>query len=278
MPSWNKLQTPSTGAKRDSKKATVVAEDPIGTSGEPPSDEAIAAEAATRIAAMKGGPHKDCSDEESSDVPPRGAGWWGFGPPMQIGAADKVRDYVDGGGLCSPGRWPPHQRRLPTNSILARLGEKMAKTFAEEEAAGHDSAALILSKLACGKAKECPFRPEATSALRGWAEAELTKAGIAWEDREGDREQPIRMRLFGALLQEAGDPDWAVFGDTFASGVPVGWGRKLPRTPAVFDRKVKWALDIKEVRLEDFSVSEDALSASGAFRANYKPATRRRRC
>ena len=80
------------------------------------------------------------------------------------------------------------------------------------------------------------------------------------------------MRLFGVHLREAGDPDWAVFGDTFAIGVPVGWGRKLPRTPAVFDRKTKWSLDVKEVLLEDFSDSEDAVSAGGAFRANYKSA------
>ena len=51
--------------------------------------------------------------------PPRGAGWWGRGAPVQVQAGHTVRDIEDGLGLCSPGRWRPRDRRLPNLGSLA---------------------------------------------------------------------------------------------------------------------------------------------------------------
>ena len=48
--------------------------------------------------------------------------------------------------------------------------------------------------------------------------------------------------MFKYLLKELGDPDWQFF-DQLEEGVPVGVGVTMPRTPLVFDQKVKWALD-----------------------------------
>ena len=53
------------------------------------------------------------SGDESTDVetelggirrPQRGEGHWGKGPPLRIPRKGTHRDFVDGAGLCSPGR------------------------------------------------------------------------------------------------------------------------------------------------------------------------------
>ena len=52
--------------------------------------------------------------------------------------------------------------------------------------------------------------------------------------------QAFDIRFMEALLKAFDDPDW-YFCKIWARGVWLGsTERKLPRTPAVFDRKVKW--------------------------------------
>ena len=50
----------------------------------------------------------DTSDEERElggrPRPRRGAGWWGTGPPVATSRKGLNRPFVDGGGICSPGR------------------------------------------------------------------------------------------------------------------------------------------------------------------------------
>ena len=45
-----------------------------------------------------------------------------------------------------------------------------------------------------------------------------------------------------ALAKLCQDPDADVL-DVFATGVPLGFNELLPRTPAVFEEKVHWALE-----------------------------------
>ncbi len=54
--------------------------------------------------------------------------------------------------------------------------------------------------------------------------------------------QPIDVGLLGSALQEAGDPDWQCMED-FEKGVRIGVGVRLPRTPRVFGRKVRWKFE-----------------------------------
>jgi len=49
------------------------------------------------------------------------------------------------------------------------------------------------------------------------------------------------MRLLGALLKSAADPDADAIAD-FAGGVRLGVGTRMPRIPAVYPRKVRWSL------------------------------------
>ena len=43
----------------------------------------------------------------------------GSGPPIRVTHKNTTRSLHDGGGLCSPGRWPPGRRRLPGASCDA---------------------------------------------------------------------------------------------------------------------------------------------------------------
>ena len=45
-------------------------------------------------------------DEDGAPKPGLGAGWRGVGPPLSVGVGARARKPRDGGGLCSPGRWP----------------------------------------------------------------------------------------------------------------------------------------------------------------------------
>ena len=59
---------------------------------------------------------------------------------------------------------------------------------------------------------------------------------------QGDAEQKIEVRLAQALLRAFKDPD-AHFCNWWATGAWLGSAkRKLPRTPCLYDRKVRWAL------------------------------------
>ena len=90
----------------------------------------------------------------------------------------------------------------------------------------------LLAKMACGQVKEVPFPEEATAAIRGEIRAHLDQRGFAVQAQDSDQEQPVDVRLLGALLKDCQDPDWKV-AEVFARGVCIGVGVKLPRTPAV---------------------------------------------
>ena len=69
--------------------------------------------------------HDATTDEESelpgTRRPPKGSGWWGRGPPLRPNRKGVPREFVEGGGLCSPGRWPVSQRALPDESVAREL-------------------------------------------------------------------------------------------------------------------------------------------------------------
>eukprot|EP00971_Amphidinium_carterae_P232491 4613943-Amphidinium_carterae.1 len=51
----------------------------------------------------------------------------GVGTPLLVGKKAFARQFVDGGGLCSPGCWPPDKRRLK-DGIAAWLRERILRT------------------------------------------------------------------------------------------------------------------------------------------------------
>jgi len=113
--------------------------------------------------------------------------------------------------------------------------------LAELRSLGTAAMKWAFATLAAGKASASPFPPRVVAGLRRRLEDRFRLLGRDCRDQEGDEEQPVRVRLLAALLDDAQDPDAAgILG--YVSGVRVGVGTRMPRTPAVFPRKRRWAL------------------------------------
>ena len=149
----------------------------------------------------------------------------------------KDRPYQDGGGLCSPGRWP-RQRR--TGSFeKGKFILKVAKELLKESAGSEEEILGMMLKLATGKTEESPFEEAVVDGLRSWLFEHL---GVPAAHRGRPEGQEMYLGTISFLLKDLGDPDWS-YPLSIAEGVPLGVGRTLPRTPAVFEEKTKWALN-----------------------------------
>ena len=101
-------------------------------------------------------------------------------------------------------------------------------------------------KLACGQCTESPFSEQALLEGRTLLAAAVAKDSVFSVSQllEVQANQPFLLRLLGELLRLVEDPDFRIFfastAGNFWDGVPVGPGVKMPRTPAVFERKVKF--------------------------------------
>eukprot|EP00435_Cladocopium_sp_Y103_P018494 s3398_g4.t1 len=161
------------------------------------------------------------------------------GMPIQVEWDQATHSFVDGFGLCSPTRWRPQQRgerRTPemlklaggTFEILSRAVSKHVVDVRQEA-----------FKLVTGKIESSPFSAEVLNELRDEWTALLPDPADA---RVVDEGQPFLLRALSQWLKVYKDPDvhWLVDEtDSFASGVYVGVGKPLPRSPQVFPLKTK---------------------------------------
>ena len=99
-------------------------------------------------------------------------------------------------------------------------------------------------EIACGRCTESPFPEDIVRRTRERMREVLSAAGHGdCQQRAGDQPQQFETRLIQGLLQACEDPD-ARFCEFWSRGVWLGSDeRKLPRTPAIFDRERKWRLD-----------------------------------
>ena len=51
----------------------------------------------------------------------------GSGPPRLTVALGKIKEFHDGAGLTSPGRWPKERRVFPTNNIVDSIRKDLLK-------------------------------------------------------------------------------------------------------------------------------------------------------
>ena len=178
------------------------------------------------------------SDDGSSadeNVPGKGSGWTGVGSPLQVGNGYTARDYCDGQGLPSPGRWPVQNRRYPSTERWKKVMAKFAE-FVEARCKPD-----LLMALAMGRVETCPVDPGEIAELKGSIIASLASDGLGLGRRPGDREDiPIDFRFLGLLLTAADDPEVGL--GNFAQGVRVGPGTRMPRLPALYRPKRKWRL------------------------------------
>ena len=142
------------------------------------------------------------------------------------------------------------KRRLPSGKLVDRLqnilveGLRLCETgYPRAEPFAEGSTKQELLHLACGRRLRSPFPAAVLARTRDDMRLALLDHGFdSGLGRAGDRHQKFEVRLIEVLAIALKDPD-AVFCRWWARGVWIGEpGRKLPRTPAVFERKTKWAL------------------------------------
>ena len=195
-------------------------------------------------------PGEVTSDEEfelpGTRRPQKGEGWWGFGPPFKPLRKGIPRDFVDGAGLCSSGRWPIQHRRLPDDFTSKRLQKVVFEGLLKcEKLRGVTSKGLdmkrMLMNLGVVCVEEMPFDHRVLEEVRVDLRIICKEAGHGdGLPREGDVVQLFKIRLIQSLLSAFQDPD-AHFCEWWAKGTRLGSkSRKLPRASAVFDRKARW--------------------------------------
>ena len=161
------------------------------------------------------------------------------GQPMWVEWAGRETEFVDGFGLCSPNLFRPEQRGAFLGSeakALARNIHSLVVQFVSNEIGDVRDKAF---RLAVGQFSASPFSQGAMEELRrSWARL-LPRPQSAVEIPEG---QPFLLELMSQTLEIFGDPDWMILTtdkESFATGVPVGYGKPLPRVPSVFPERVK---------------------------------------
>ena len=105
----------------------------------------------------------------------------------------------------------------------------------------------FMVKLSLGRMSGPPFPERPLAQIREWIANGLNLRPEQCEVDEGQV-----MRLGTAVLKELQDPDWR-FSEETGSGVKLGVDVELPRTPAVFEEKVRWNLDDRDDRMANVS-------------------------
>jgi hypothetical protein len=205
----------------------------------------------------EGLPEMKIADAWVKDGPPqKGAGWWGKGAPIQVQQSYKVRDFADGAGLCSPGRWQPSKRRLPAVGGLA-------KEVVEHMGLSMEEWSKTAIRMMAGKLEQDPFSEEQMLKGRCFMEAWCKGRGCPVQEGPKDIHQEPKLRLLQAFLRVCGDPDAEAL-DIYCVGVRLGHKLKMPRTPAIFPKKEKW-----RIKFVDLETVEDQ------WAPNYKTARER---
>ena len=162
------------------------------------------------------------------------------GPPLLAEWAGKSTAYVDGFGLCSPGRWHPTCRGTRNSSAAIAFANKLRGLIDAFIAKELPDLARSTFKLATGKYQQSPFSDQTLHRLRveWWSLLENPRLASIKPDF-----QPFYLYALGQSLAELGDPDsdivYQTAGGNFAEGVPVGHRSPLGPTPQVFRKRLK---------------------------------------
>ena len=183
-----------------------------------------------------------------------------FGQPMICKFQMCKQEFVDGFGLCSPGRWPPEAReKLATGEEVVHA-ERVRGLLREFVTCHLKDPRDMAFRLATGHLKASPFSSASMQKLRR-SVVSLIPGGSTDLLRVPER-QPFYLYLLAESLRILGDPDWEVLvqGDEcYAEGMPVGFDSPLPRAPQVFrlrDRFRKLDESEFEPQMQNYSSAE----------------------
>ena len=150
---------------------------------------------------------------------------------MKVTYKSGTRSLHDGGGLCSPGRWPPERRRLPDSSndaIRAAFAQGL-RCWQKRLCGTPGGEARAFAEIACGRLKSSPCRDEAI-AVGLAVDQIMIDRGMEPTRLVSDRASLINFRRMSSALKLMGDPDSDFLVDIAAEGVPIGVDVELPRT------------------------------------------------
>ncbi|CAE7264418.1 Abcg1 [Symbiodinium natans] len=193
---------------------------------------------------------------------------WGRGPPIMAWYKGSSRPICDGGGLLSPGRWPIHRRDLS----LSDKGEQLRALVHDQfrlwrEAVVGSGKDVMRDKFwpaAAGSITVSPFG-ESIDSAREAVDTFLEQVGLDPRRRPEDVESEVNFRRVAAAAEVLGDVDFDYLQEVASQGVPIGVGVELPRTPHVFEPKVKWNLseaegEFVDTKAENYSSARESMA------------------
>ena len=160
----------------------------------------------------------------------------------------KRRMIHDGGGLGSPGRWPVRCRRELKKPDAIDVASIVKREFLKWLLGQDQGGRTIFWKLAAGKVQGSPFEGSIEGARKALDE-ELSKKGESPRRRVTDRDSEINFRRIAAVGKILDGEDWEYLLPMAEEGVPLGVDEEMPRTPEVFEEKLKWAREFTEEEL-----------------------------
>ena len=179
----------------------------------------------------------------------------------------KWRSIHDGGGLCSPGRWPVAGRSWERSEKWLRLREIVRKGFLrwvlEMNRAGcnsKDAVADVFWRMAGGKLTSSPFEGAAADTA-GEVDAFLMSCGMDVLRCASDQHSEVHFRRLAGALQLLQDPDFAYLTAMAENGVSLGVDESMPRVPEVFEEKCKWNREFTEDAMAPEQVAENYASS-----------------
>ena len=178
------------------------------------------------------------------------ADYWkgGMGEPRSTYMMGKVRQYHDGAGLTSPGRWDWKHRIHPSGKRWDLLASKIHQALLEHtgtdgKAWGTAGIQKALLKFCCTPATAVftdELLAKGRKILKDWVGQQCGDFKKAEPDISPG--QPFTLDLISYLLRELKDPDYLVFGEGFKNGVTAGIMFPLPRNPVIFEEQTSWRL------------------------------------
>ncbi len=165
----------------------------------------------------------------------------GRGKPREVVFLGRTKEFHDGGGLCSPGRWDPKARVFPGGMIKDLAGT--IKAWAHSKFSDKHMEQVIF-KMALEKFKDSPFSEKDMEELRMLIfEAVKDQGKTTWKEfNQVEPGQPFFLEAMRAIQLASGDPDHH-FLEQLKGGVTLGVLHPMPRTPAIFEEKTEWRLD-----------------------------------
>ena len=198
-------------------------------SGSPPSDEKIAETKRKREVELA-----DAAPQKKFRAAVVPSMCMGVGEPISVRKGVQSRLFVDGGGLCSKGLWPP-ERRSKTTKLGQQIFQQVLLAMRENDS----DPEVVLRRIARGGLEADPFPQEVLDDAKAGIVGLVRDHLAAWVPSGVPLSLNIDVKVMGVLLREFGDPGWEVF-HSYEVGVRLGVGINMHRTPQVFPEKVKW--------------------------------------